>query len=78
MLNFHESGHKKLLYNPHPWKSVTIESDGKTGDVQREEDSVQESNGCSKRMSDSCYGLGSISVDASGDSRENIVGSPSW
>ena len=47
-VKFHKSGRKKFLYGPHPWKSVTVESDGKTGDVQREEDSIQEGNCCAK------------------------------
>lgn len=47
-VKFHETGRKNFLYGPHPWKSVTIESEGKTGDVQREEDGIQEGNCCTK------------------------------
>ena len=53
-------------------------SDGKAGDVEGEEDGIQEREGGAERVSDSCHRLGSICVNPGLNSGENGVGNPVW
>ena len=63
-----------LYHNTHSWKSVTVVRNSEAGDVEGEEDGIQEGEGSAERMSDCRHGLGSVSVNPGHNGGENGVG----
>ena len=49
-------------------------SNSKTGDVEGQEDGIEEGEGTAKRVSNSCHRLGSVGVNPGDNSGENGVG----